>query len=201
MHISAKRSSQNGIVWMMPFDLVAEVTCFLLASCWRSSKANLQDPVDALAGEDRLLHGHLVVGALEHAAADRGVLALGVLAHDPEIDVARLAIGQRAGHALEQPHRAQVHVLVEVAADRDQQSPQRNVVGHARPADGAEEDALERLELLHAVVRHHLAGLHQPIARPVEIGEFEFEVEAPRGGFEHEYAFRQNFLTDSVTRN
>ncbi len=27
--IAAKRSSQNGMVWMMPFDLVAEVTCFL----------------------------------------------------------------------------------------------------------------------------------------------------------------------------
>ncbi len=27
--IAAKRSSQYGIVWLMPFDLVAEVTCFL----------------------------------------------------------------------------------------------------------------------------------------------------------------------------
>ena len=164
-------------------------------------EGELEDTVDALAGEDRLLNGHLVVGTLEHAAADRAVLALGVLAHDPEIDVARLAVGQGRRHALEQTHRPQVHIFVEVATDRDQQSPQGNVIGHARPAHGAQEDALERLELLHAVVRHHLAGLHQPIARPVEIGEFEFEVEAPRGGFENEYAFRQNFLTDSVTRN
>src|SRR6185312_3031434 len=26
--IASKRSSQNGMVWMMPLDLVAEVTCF-----------------------------------------------------------------------------------------------------------------------------------------------------------------------------
>ena len=28
LRIASKRSSQNGMVWMMPFDLVAEVTCF-----------------------------------------------------------------------------------------------------------------------------------------------------------------------------
>ncbi len=164
-------------------------------------EGELEDAVDALAGEDRLLNGHLVVGALEHAAADRAVLALGVLAHDPEVDLARLAVGERRRHAFEQAHGTQVHVLVEVAADRDQQAPQRDVIGHARPAHGAEEDALESLQGFHAVVRHHLAGLHQPIARPVEIGELELEVEAPRGGFQNLHAFRQNFLTDSVTRN
>ena len=62
-----------------------------------SSKAKLHDAVDALAGEDRLLHGHLAVGAFEQAPADRGILALGVLAHDAVIDVAQFAPGQRAG--------------------------------------------------------------------------------------------------------
>jgi glycerophosphoryl diester phosphodiesterase len=37
LHISAKRSSQNGMVWMMPFDLVAEVTCFFLVVEAKSS--------------------------------------------------------------------------------------------------------------------------------------------------------------------
>jgi hypothetical protein len=86
-------------------------------------------------------------------------------------------------------------------SDRDQQAPQGNVIGHARPTDSPEEDALESLELLHAVVRHHLAGLHQTVARPVEIGEFELEVEAPRRGLQNPHAFRQNFLADSVSRN
>jgi hypothetical protein len=75
------------------------------------------------------------------------------------------------------------------------------VIGHAWPADGAQKDALERLELLHAVFRHHLAGLQQAIARPVEIGEFQLKIEAARHGFEHTHALRYGFLADSVTRN
>ena len=63
------------------------------------------------AGEDGLLHRHLLVGALVEPAADRGVLALVVLAHDEQVDVAGRAAGQRRPDALEQPHRAQVDVL------------------------------------------------------------------------------------------
>ena len=54
---------------------------------------------------------------------------------------------------------------------------------------------------LHSVVRHHLAGLRQAVAGPVELGELELEIEAPRGGLENANALRQNFLADSVTRN
>ena len=28
--MAAKRSSQYGMLWMMPFDFVAEVTCFFV---------------------------------------------------------------------------------------------------------------------------------------------------------------------------
>ena len=83
---------------------------------------------------------HLVLGAVEHAPADLGIFALVVLAHDAEVDVAGGAAGQRAGDAGQQPHRAQVDVLLEGAADRDQQAPERDVVGHAGEADRAEED-------------------------------------------------------------
>ena len=78
----------------MPFDFVAEVRCFFGARL-RELEGEPQDPVDADAGEDRLLDDDLALGALEHAPADRGVLALGVLAHDPEVDVAGLAVGER----------------------------------------------------------------------------------------------------------
>ena len=57
------------------------------------------------------------------------------------------------------------------------------------------------LQRLHAVVRHHLAGLGEAVAGPVEIGEFELETEATPGGFQHAHALRQNFLADSVSRN
>ncbi len=40
LRIASKRSSQNGMVWMMPFDLVADVTCFFLVVLAKSN-ANL----------------------------------------------------------------------------------------------------------------------------------------------------------------
>jgi hypothetical protein len=153
----------------MPLDLVAEVRCFL-GRLLRQLEGKLQDAVHALAGKDRLLDHRLALGAFEHAAADRRVLALGVLAHHVEVDVAHLAVGQRAGHAGHQAHRAQVDVLVEVAPELDQRAPQRDVVGHrGRPADGAEVDGVKALELREPVVRHHLAVLQVVVAvGPVE---------------------------------
>jgi hypothetical protein len=120
----------------------------------------LEDAVGAVAREDGFLQHDLALGAFEHAPADRRVFALGVLAHHVEVDVARLLAGQRAGHARHQAHRAQVDVLVELAAELEQRTPQRDVVRHrVRPADGAEIDRLEAVELRLPVVRHHLAVL------------------------------------------
>ncbi len=48
--------------------------------------------------------------------------------------------------------------MIELAAELQQRPPQRNVVGNGiRPADGAEVDSIEALQLLAPVVRHHLA--------------------------------------------
>ena len=141
--IALKRSSQYGIVIEMPFDLVADVRCFALRVA-RELERVAQDAVDALAREDGLLEHDLALGALEHAPADRRVLALGVLAHDDEVDVAGLAVGERRRDARHQPARPQVDVLVEAAPELDQRAPQRHVVGHGRrPADRAVVDRLE----------------------------------------------------------
>ena len=44
--IAAKRSSQNGIEWMMPFDLVAELTCFLrLRASSKAKRMTRSQPV------------------------------------------------------------------------------------------------------------------------------------------------------------
>jgi hypothetical protein len=119
----------------------------------------VQQPLAAQPGEHRLLQHELALGAAEHHAAHRAVLALGVLAHDQHVDVAGLAPGQRAGHAVEQPRRAQVDVLVELAAELQQAAPQRHMVGHGgRPAHGAEQDGVHAADLRLPVVGHHLAG-------------------------------------------
>jgi hypothetical protein len=53
------------------------------------------DAVDTAAREDRLLHGHLVLGARIQAPADLGVLALVVLAHHAQVDVVGTEVAQR----------------------------------------------------------------------------------------------------------
>ena len=98
----------------MPFDFVAEVRCFF-GRLWARSKANVRTRSMPTRRHHGLLDHDLALGAGEHAAADRGVLALRVLAHDPEVDVARLLVGERAGDARHQAHRTQVDVLVELA--------------------------------------------------------------------------------------
>ena len=103
-----------------------------------------REPDDALGpvpGEDRRLHRDFVRPAGVEKAADLRVLALGVLTHDDEIDVAALPAGERARHARVEHRRPHAGVLIEPAADRQQQSVQRDVVRQARIADRAEEIA------------------------------------------------------------
>ncbi len=164
----------------MPFDLVAEVR-------WRRGRVRAklegvaENPVHALAGEHALLGDELPLGALEHPAADAGILALGVLAHDVEVDVRLGPAGERRARTRHQPARAQVHVLVEAAADRDQQPPQRHVVRHPRKSDRAEQDGVALAQAVEPVRRHHRASAVPGLARPVVVGVVEREAE-PRGG-------------------
>jgi hypothetical protein len=130
----------------------------------------------------------LALGAGEHAAADGGILALGVLAHDVEVDVAGLAAGERDGHAGHQPHRAQVDVLVELAAEQQQRAPQRDVVGHlvaGQPTAPKKMASWPPIFVL-PVLRHHAAVLGVVVAGgEVEPVELELEAEALRRGFQH----------------
>ncbi len=186
----------------MPLDLVAEVRCFFGARL-RQLEREFQDAVDADPRHHRLLRDEFARGIREHAAADRGIFALGVLAHHPEIDVAGLAVGQRRRHPRHQPHRAQVDILVELAAKLDQRPPQRNVIGNFRgPADRAEIDRVMLADLLFPVVRHHLAVLFVIVPRrEIEMIEMHADAVFFRRGFQHAQAFRHHFLADAVAGN
>ena len=200
--ISSTRSSQYGMVMAMPFDLVAEVRCFF-GVLRASSKANFSTRSTPMRRQHRLLHHDLALGARKHAAADRRVFALGVLAHHPEVDVAGLAAGQRRRHAGHQPHRAQIDVLVELAAEQDERAPQRDVIRHlGRPADRAEEDRVVLADLLLPVVRHHLAVLFVVVAGgEIEIVAAQLEAEFLRRGLQHAHALRHDLLADAVARD
>ncbi len=115
----------------------------MLLALARQLEGEAHDPVAAGLGEDRLLHRHLHVGSGEEPAADFGVLALVVLAHDVEIDVAGLAVLERRLDAGEQLDGTQIDVLVETAPDRDEEAPERDVIGHAWKAHRAQEDRVE----------------------------------------------------------
>ena len=125
-----------------------------------------RDPLDSLAREHVRLDPDLVRQAPVGPPADPGVLALGVLAHAQHVDLRR---AQRALDPGQQPDRAQVHVLVEHLADRQQEPPERHVVGHVRRADGADVDGVVAAQRLDRVRGHHRAGLSVVGAPPRQL--------------------------------
>ncbi len=117
---------------MMPFDLVAEVTCFF-GRVIASSNAYFRIRSVPVRREHRLLRDEFAVRALEHPPADGGIFALGVFPHHVEVDIRLGAPGQRRAHPRHQLARPHIRILVEAAPDRDQQPPQARR-DPARPA-------------------------------------------------------------------
>ena len=182
----------------MPLDLVAEVTC-CAARVLRELEGVAHDPVDAAPGEDAGLQDDLLLGALEAAAADRGIFALVVLAHDDEVDVARLRSAKRRPDPRHQPHRADVGVLLEAAADLDQQAPERDMVRHqGREADRAQEDRVVVPDLVEPVLRHHAPVLDIVLAAPGQLVPLEREAELAARRLEHADALGHDLLADAV---
>ncbi len=159
-----------------------------------------QDAINAGARHDGFLNDDFTVRAGIHLAADRGIFAFGVLAHDIEINITRFATGKGGWHAGHQFGRAQIDVLVKVTPEHDQRSPQRNMVRHRfRPADRTKEDRIVGFDLSAPVIWHHLAVLLIVVAR----SEFEFikhqiEIKHFGGGLKHADAFGHDFGSDAV---
>src|SRR5690606_7500044 len=155
-------------------------------------------PGDAGAGEHRLLHRQLLRGAAVEPPADLGVLALVVLPHHHEVQFPGADSPQWTLDAAQQHHWAQVDVLGEAAAQRDQQAPQGYVVGHPGVAHRAEKDGVEVGELIHAVGRHHRAGPGVALATPVELPPLEGEPVPLARAFQHPAGGGDHLLADAV---
>src|SRR6185295_4162689 len=93
----------------------------------------------------------------------------------------------------------QVDVLLKRPTDRNQEAPERDVIGNARPADGAEVDGVVPGNLGQAVGGHHRPGLGETLAGPVEPIPGVAEVEAAADGLQHADAFRYHLVADAVT--
>ena len=175
----------------------------LLWALLREIEGELQYAVDADARHHGFLDDDLALGAGKHLAADGGILALGVLAHDPEVDVAGLAVGERCRHTRHQAHWPQVDVLVELAPELEQRAPKRDVIRDLLgPADGAEEDRIVRADPLLPVLRQHAAVLGVIIVGgKIEVIELQVEAELLSRGLQNTHSFRRRFLTDAIAGN
>src|SRR5262249_31196960 len=112
----------------------------------------------------------------------------------------RLPIAKGRRHAGHQPHRPQVRVLPELTADRDQQTPKRDVVRHSGKAHRAEENRIVVPDSLESVLRHHPPVLGVVLAAPGKFVPAKVDAVLSAGGFQHPHAFGDHFLADSVAR-
>src|SRR5665647_1246677 len=154
-------------------------------------------PLDPVSGEDALLDRHLLGESAVDATADLRVLAFVVLAHDHQVDLGIVA--QDGRHSRQRHHGTQVDVLLELAADRDQQSPERLGVGDVGDSDGPEEDRVVPSQHLKAIRGKHAAVPPEVLGAPFEV--VPLEREAVHGGdrVDARDPGRHHLLADAVT--
>src|SRR6267143_1169245 len=140
----------------------------MLVSLVRQFESKFHHAVNATPREHRLLHRHLFFRAFVKTPADVRIFPFVVLTDDAEINLTGFPILQRSFNSFKKTYRPQIYVLPETSAYGDQHSPKRNVIRNAGMANGAEEDSLERPQLLQAVGGHHLSGLDVSFATPIE---------------------------------
>ncbi len=137
-------------------------------------------------------------GAFVDATTDPRILTLVVLANDQHVDVGGRLARQRTDHARQQPNRAEIDVLLEVPTNRDQEPPQRDMVGHARPADSAQQDRISGAEQFEPVGGHHRPGVGITLAAPRVLLPLESNVESAAGALEHVDRGRDDLAADPV---
>ena len=154
--------------------------------------------VDAEAGGDHLLRGHLLGGVLAQVAAGAAVEVLGVFADHVETDVFGALVLEGAVHAGIEADGAEVDVLVELEADGEEEALLQHAGGDVRVADGAEVDGVELAEFVDLGFRDDLAGGEVAVAAVVEVGPLVADVLQGGDGFEDFERFGGDFGAGSV---
>ena len=101
------------------------------------------DALDTLARVDVFLDRNLVRRSLLEDSSEIAVNALGVFANHDEIEVLWFDAFERAERRIQQPHRPDIGVQVHFAAHAQQDFSCVNIGGHARIAEGADQDGVE----------------------------------------------------------
>ena len=91
--------------------------------------------------------------------ADARVLALRVLADEHHVDVRRPATGERAGDPLQQPRRPHVGPEIQLLANREDDAPERDVVGYGRITDRAHQTGIVGAQDVEGILGHHATVL------------------------------------------
>ena len=152
----------------------------------------------AVGGVDGHFGGHLVRGATADGAAGAAVQAFGAFTHDDEVDVAR--IGERRSDALVQLGRTQVHILVQVEAELEQQAAFQNAGLDARVAYGAQQDGVGLLDALLFLFRKDRAVTQIAFGTEVEMLVLEFG-DAFGRLLQSLLGPRSHFLANAIARN
>ena len=108
------------------------------------------------------------------------------------------AVGERRREAGQQPHRAEVHVLVEALPKRQNQLPHRHVIGDPWRADRAEVDGVERRKAVEPVFVHHPVVLQVVFAPPRQLGEGNRGRRSACDRFDCGHPRRNHFAADAV---
>ena len=161
----------------------------------RAGEGVTHDPLDAEARVDARLGGDLVGRADAQRTAVADVRALGALADDDEVQaLARHVVGEGARHPRVELGRAQVDVVVEREAKREQHPALEDAGGDARVADGPEHDRVVPADLLDDRVGEGLAGGVPAPRAEVVVGRARVDA----GRREHLERLRHDLRTDPV---
>jgi hypothetical protein len=152
------------------------------------------DPVHALVGVDLFLNRDLVRRAGLESSTDADVDTLGVLAKDHEVHVGARAALERTESVVEEADRPVVDVQVELESGTEQDVARVPIVGHARIAERADEDGVERSQRVVAVCRNRFTGGEIMIGAPRQMMEMD-----STDRFEDLHSLGGHFLTDPVS--
>jgi len=109
------------------------------------------------------------------SAAKTGVLTFRVFPDDNPIQVARLAVKERARDSRQKTRRPDIGVLIEAMADGQPEAPPGDMGGHLGIPDCSEIDGVECAQPFKAVWGHHAPVLIVVIGAPWECLQLKAE--------------------------
>ncbi len=166
-----------------------------------SAEGIAHDPLDAEPRVEALLGRHLVRSAPAKRPAGADVRTLGALPADDHVDVGRALARQWRGDAREQLHRTQVHVVVELEAQRQQDPALEDPRRHARVTDRAQQDRVLAPQLGQHRCGQRLARGVVAAGAEVVVGGRDEQTGQRRDGVEHLQALGDHLGPDPVPGN